>query len=426
MDETPATARPAGRIAALDFIRGLAVLGILAINIAGFAGPLIATTTPHLPRPGTALDETAFALSFVLFEGKMRALFTILFGASMVLFLERMEAAGRDAERLQLRRLCWLLLFGYLHFALLWWGDILFTYALCGFAALVCWRTPSKPLLALALAIFTLYHAQGMVRSLPPVLTEAQVLAGTASPGQTAGHHKDMGARIERMEEDIALHRGPWTDLVADKLSAQRFWPLAMALAAFCETLPLMLVGMVLFRSGFFSGAWPPNRLRALAGIGIVLGGAATLAALTWVLPRHFPPVAMNALLVSWLAVPHLLMALGYAALTMLLMPRLLATRPGALIGARLSAAGRMAFTNYIATTLVMTAIFHGWGLGFFARVGAAGQWAFVALGWVLMLAWSKPWMDRFAQGPLEWLWRSLTERRRLPLRRTAIAISSQ
>lgn len=207
-------ARPAaitpetGRIAALDLIRGVAVLGILAINIAGFAGPLIATTTPNLPTPGSLADNLAYALSFVLFEGKMRALFTILFGASMVLFLERMEASGRDATNLQLRRLGWLLLFGYLHFALLWWGDILFTYALCGLAALLCWRIPTKPLLALALAIFALYHAQGMARSLQPIAMEAQVLAGTAGPAHVARHREGIEARLARMEDEIALHRG--------------------------------------------------------------------------------------------------------------------------------------------------------------------------------------------------------------------------
>lgn len=417
-----APGRPIRRIAALDLIRGIAVLGILAINIAGLAGPLIATSTPHLPHPGTALDETVFALAFVLFEGKMRALFTILFGASMALFLKRMEAAGRDANALQLRRLGWLMLFGYLHFALLWWGDILFTYALCGLAALACWRMPTRPLLVFALAIFALYHAQGMIHSLPPIVAEAQVLAGGGNPGQTADHREAMNHKLGRMEDDIALHRGPWTELVADKLTTQRLWPLAMAIAAFCETLPLMLIGMALYRGGFFNGGWPPGRLRGIAGGGILLGGTATLGALAWAWPRHFPPVAMNALIASWLALPHLLMALGYAALLMLAMPRLLASR----LGDRLSAAGRMAFTNYIATSLVMTAVFHGWGLGLFARVGPAGQWLFVLLGWALMLAWSKPWLDRFAQGPLEWLWRSLTEWRLLPLRRTAIAISSQ
>lgn len=406
--------QPTDRIAALDLIRGVAVLGILSINIAGFAGPLIATTTPHLPRTGTLADEIAFAFSFVLFEGKMRALFTILFGASMMLFLDRAEAAGRDAEALQLRRLCWLLLFGYLHFALLWWGDILFTYALCGMAALVCWRAPTKPLLALALAIFALYHAQDMVRSLPGVVAEEQVRIGVATAGQLDEHRETMIIKTERMNEEMTLYRGSWPDQLVDKLTDQAFWPLGMAMAAFCETLPLMLVGMALYRGGFFSGAWSTADLQKVAIGAFLIGGGITLAALAWAWPRHFPPVAMNALLAGGLALPHLLMALGYAALLMLAAPRLLATR----LGTRLAAAGRMAFTNYIATSLVMTAIFYGWGLGLFGTVGAAGQWLFVLLGWTLMLAWSKPWLARFAQGPLEWTWRSLAERRFIAFRR--------
>lgn len=393
------------RIAALDLIRGVAVLGILAINIAGFAQPLIATTTPHLPHPGSLFDELAFAASFLLFEGKMRGLFTILFGAGMVLFMERAEAAGRDPEPLQLRRLGWLALFGYLHFALIWWGDILFTYALCGAAAVFCWRAPRKPLVALALTLFALYHVQGMAFSLPDIAAEQAVSTGSPSDVRAAEHRETMRYKIERMDQELQLYRGSWPVMTADKLTEQRFWPLAVALAAFCETLPLMLIGMVLYRSGFFSGGWPPGRLKAVAGGGLLLGGAMTLAALAWAWPRHFPPVAMNALLASWLALPHLLMALGYAALLVLAAPRLLATW----IGKRLVAAGRMAFSNYIATSLAMTALFYGWGLGLFGTVGAAGQLAFVLLGWVAMLAWSKPWLDRFAQGPLEWLWRSLT-----------------
>ncbi|MFT4025895.1 MAG: DUF418 domain-containing protein [Novosphingobium sp.] len=407
-------APPADRIAALDLIRGVAVLGILAVNIAGFAGPLIATTTPNLPHPGTGADELAFAASFLVFEGKMRALFTILFGASMVLFMERAEAAGRDAEPLQLRRLGWLALFGYLHFALIWWGDILFTYALCGAVAVFCWRAPSKPLVALALVIFALYHVQEMVSSLPDIAAEQAVANGSATARQATDQHRAMRFKTERMERELRLYRGSWPAMTADKLTEQRFWPLAVTLAAFCETLPLMLIGMALFRSGFFSGTWPAGRLRALAAGGLITGGSATAAALAWAWPRHFPPVAMNALLAGWLALPHLLMALAYAALLMLAAPRLLESR----LGTRLGAAGRMAFTNYIATSLVMTAAFYGWGLGLFGAVAPAAQWLFVLLGWALMLAWSKPWLARFAQGPLEWLWRSLTQWRFVALRR--------
>lgn len=404
----------ADRIAALDLVRGVAVLGILAVNISGFAGPQISATTPHLPRPGGPADEIGFALSFVLFEGKMRALFTMLFGASMVLFMERAEAAGGNPESLQLRRLGWLALFGYLHFALLWWGDILFAYALAGVCALVCWRVPSKHLVALGLAIFVLWHTQVAVGSLPGIVGEEQVRIGTASAAQAADYRQTVAEWTGRSADQLARQSGPWSELVQYKLTIERFRPLAQAIVGFCETLPLMLLGMALFRSGLFSGAWSRQRLWVVAVAGLASGGALTLATLAFALPRHFPPVLMNSLLSGWMAVPHLLMAVGYAALLMLAAPRLL----NAPIGQALSAAGRVAFSNYIGTSLVMTAIFYGWGLGLVGTVGAAAQWIFVLLGWALMLAWSKPWLGRFRQGPLEWLWRSLTAWRPVPLRR--------
>lgn len=95
------------RIAALDLVRGIAVLGILTINIAGFAGGASAVLSPDLLAPATMLDKLAFAIGLVLFEGKMRGLFTLLFGASMLLFVERRDAAGEDGGYWQLRRLGW-------------------------------------------------------------------------------------------------------------------------------------------------------------------------------------------------------------------------------------------------------------------------------------------------------------------------------
>jgi uncharacterized protein len=123
----------------------------------------------------------------------------------------------------------------------------------------------------------------------------------------------------------------------------------------------------------------------------------------------------MSVALLYATALPHLLMALAYATLLVLATPRLACTW----LGRRLIAAGRMAFTNYIATTVVMTAIFYGWGLGLAGFVGHARQLLFVALGWALMLIWSGPWLEVFCQGPLEWLWRSLTEARLMPMRRS-------
>jgi uncharacterized protein len=401
------------RIAALDLIRGIAVLGILAVNIAGFAGGPIGVFSPNFPEPGTAADNAAFAGTFLLFEGKLRALFTLMFGASMLLFIARTEANERNGAMLQAKRLIWLMLFGYLHFVLLWWGDILFTYAVIGLCLLPLRRKPVLVLAISAVVFFLLWHARYMVLSWPDLMRDEAVRLGQASGAQFAEQQRVLGAYSSRYAGDLALHTSGFWHQAGVHITAQGLLPIDLAVRSIGETAPLMVLGMVLYRSGFFAGAWPRRALRAMAVGGIGLGGALTLLLLAWAEPRGFPPVTMVAFLVDWTAIPHLLMALGYIAALMLAAPWLLTTR----LGTWLAAAGRMAFSNYLGTTLVMTFIFHGWGLGLAGQYGHFAQLGFVLLGWVLMLAWSKPWLNRYRQGPLEWLWRSLTEQQRLAFR---------
>lgn len=402
------------RVVSLDLIRGIAVLGILAVNIAGFAGPSASTLTPHVPHAASALDEAAFAAVFVLFEGKMRALFTILFGASLLLFVDRAEANGRDGDLLQLRRLGWLLLFGLLHYFLFWWGDILFIYAVAGILALFMRGLPPWPMLLGAILAFLCWHSAGLIGSLPDLRAEEHVRLAMASAAEGKNHAQFLAAFTERAVDELAEYRLGFGDQIGIKLSERPFWLIETTWPNLGETLPLVLIGMVLLRSGFFAGTWPRRPMVMLAAACGTIGLALTLAMLGWLWERHFPPRAMSIALLYATALPHLLMALSYAALLVLAAPRLARTR----IGRRLIAAGRMAFTNYIATTVLMTAIFYGWGLGLVGTVGHAGQVGFVLLGWVLMLGWSQPWLAHFRQGPLEWLWRSLTERRLLPMRR--------
>lgn len=403
-----------GRLPSLDFVRGVAVLGILAVNIAGFAGPVTATLSPHALLPGSFADEAAHAFVFVVFEGKMRALFTLLFGAGIVLFVERMDAAGRDGDRLQLSRLGWLALAGLLHFYLLWWGDILFSYAVAGILALLFHRARPRRLLVVGLALFAAWHVQGMVRSIPDIAMAERVRDGTATPAEIARQAESDTEFADYTHADLAEVRMGFAAQAAARFVERTFWPAQMALVTLGETLPLILIGMAACRAGLFSGSWPRPRLMRLAAGGILSGGALTLALLAYAWPRGFPPATMLAILSYWAALPHLLMAAGYLAALVLLAPRM----AGTWLGTRLSACGRMAFSNYIGTTVLMTAIFYGWGLGLVGTLGAAAQLPFVLLGWAAMLAWSKPWLACFRQGPLEWAWRSLVEKRRLPFRR--------
>jgi uncharacterized protein len=389
------------RIAAIDFVRGVALLGILTINVTGFWGPMLAGFSPHFPRfePG---GDAWFLIAFVLFEGKMRALFTLLFGASMMLFIESAERRGKSGPWMQARRLLWLALFGYAHYLLLWWGDILFPYAACGLAALILCRLPAGGLIAMGLGLFTLSHGFDAIGAIAGIGAEQAVMAGHG----TAGDRADETAMMARIAASIASDRqvmaAPFVAAVRLRLQGDPWLPFETLGSTFTETLPLMLIGMGLHRTGFWSGGWSRRALRLTAALGIAVGGAMTLALAWWIGAHGFPPRAMFAVIQTLTALPHLLMALGYGAGLVLIWPR------AGMIGQALAAAGRTAFTNYLGTTILMTALFSGWGLGL-AWLPRGWLPLFVLLGWGAMLAWPRWWLAQHRQGPFETVWRRLT-----------------
>ncbi len=397
-------AQPAGRIAAIDFIRGFALLGILAINVTGFWGPQLATFSPLLPReePGGA---AWYAIAFVLFEGKMRALFTVLFGASLLLFVEAAERRGANGDLLQARRLCWLALIGYAHYLLLWWGDILFAYALCGLPALALRRLPPAGLAALGLMLFFVSHGLDAIGDLAGIAAEARVLAGDASPAEMAEQAAMMQRVAASIAQDTRILGAGFADAIGMRLASAPWLPFETTLSTLTETFPLILLGMALYGTGFFGGGWNRRTLRLMAWGGIGAGGAITLALLAWIWEHHWPLRAMFGMLSALTALPHLLMALGYAAALVLAWPRIAQSRAGQ----RIAAAGRTALSNYLGTTLLMCAIFSGWGLGLGLEMPRGWLPAFVVLGWVAMLAWPEAWLARFSIGPMEALWRRLT-----------------
>ena len=403
----------AGRIATLDFIRGIAILGILAVNIEGFAGPIAASVTPNWNGPASSGDQLVFAAVMVLFEGKMRALLSLLFGASMLLFLEGAQAKGRNGPALQMRRLSWLAVIGFLHFALLWWGDILFTYAFAGFFALLLRHLPGKALVPAALLAFGSWHAAGMIASIDPVLAESRFDAGMSVPAERAVLLAERQDAARDTAAEVAREKGSYLALVRHKLTKDAGLPLMIAIISLGETLPLMLLGMALYRSGFFTGGWPRRRLVVMAVCGIGIGGLMTLGLTGLAWSHGFPPTLMSAMLAFWLAVPHLAMGLGYAAALVLVCQR---PCEGQLVRA-IRTAGRMALSNYLLCTLVMTALFYGWGLNLMGSVPERWYWAFIMGGWVMMLGFSRWWLGRYRQGPVEWLWRSLTEWRSVPFK---------
>lgn len=409
------------RLVTLDFVRGVAVLGILFANITALAQPYISYLWPPALAGGMReSDGWVWVFQLVFVDGRFRGLFTLLFGAGIMLFMERAWARG-ETHRLQVRRLGWLLLFGLIHFFLIWRGDILTLYAVWGMAALLAVRMEPTKLLAVGTTMFVFGQLAmaGLMGGSWFAASDPAVQA-MMPPEDLAEITKASAQALTEAQREVALYGGgSWFEIAAHSL-ANRGGELIQStlLVGLTETIGLLLIGMGLYKAGFFSVAVDPLTMRRWGWIGVVVGALLSVPAALWV--RHggfefFHTLFVFNGLLGFVALP---MMLGYAALLTVWAPR----AAHGWLGARLAAAGRMAFSNYIGTSLVMVAIFHGWGLGLFGQLHRIELLAFVVLDWVLMLAWSKWWLDRFEYGPLEWLWRCLTYWRWFPLRKRAFA----
>jgi uncharacterized protein len=418
-DERAAAIAPvstAERIDTLDFIRGIAVMGILAANIIAFGQPMDAYMYPaaFMTDPADP-GGWMWIAQFVAVDGKMRGLFTLLFGAGMVLFMEK--AWARGATRwLQAWRLVLLMGFGLIHFYFIWFGDILFGYGFLGLAALACMKWSAKAQLGVGLGAYLLgVIGYGVMMIFPWLVVETPL--GESSPAMLE-QRADM---IAQMEQTLALSQvpnaaiasGDYAALVAHRFGAQAFDPLAISLFFCLETIPLMLIGMALYRMGFFTGAFAQAKLLRWGWAGVIAGGLAHLAIGLLMRADGFSYYGTLAAFMGLSPLPRLWMVLGLAAL-------LVAWAPGATgwLGERAKAAGRAAFTNYLGTSIAMLFVFHGWALGLFGELNRPQLYIVVVLAWAAMLAWSKPWLQRYCYGPLEWLWRCLTYRTLFPLKK--------
>jgi uncharacterized protein len=405
----------AHRVVTLDIVRGVAVMGILAMNIVAFAMPQQAYLNPLAFGSESAADFASWAFSFVFIDGKMRGLFSFLFGASMLLVIQLAEAKGESARSVTFRRQLWLLLFGYLHFTLIWYGDILVGYALIGMLAwhfrecrprtLVRWGI-YLVLIQFAVFVATTAHTANLAEAVGgPNPSSSDLSAWAQMSGKVAVPSAD------KLAEEMGRFLGPWSGVVGHQLT-QMTMPLIFSAVFGWETLAFMLFGMAALKSGFLTGEWSDSRYRktALIGFGVAVPAYAILAALLFA--DEFSTVGIYAYAFA-LTVPFRpARILAFAALIILV-----TRRQGWLVD-RIAAAGRAAFTNYLGTSILMTGLFYGWGLGWFGSLSRAELWLVVLPMWLLMLAWSKPWLDRFAYGPFEWLWRSLARWKTQPMRK--------
>lgn len=365
-------------------------MGILLMNIISFSMPADAYVSPAAYGSESTADLLSWAAMFVLIDSKMRGLFTILFGASMLLIYERAEGAGEDGARVHKRRMAWLLLFGLAHYLFIWWGDILMLYALCGLAGMSLLLQDEDELRSTAL------WAIGGNFVLLAILIVGLYWSGESlfSP--------------DAVLADLEIYRGGYQGILANRLGANLFDPLETILMTGPETIGLMAIGMILLRNGFLTGAWEDARYRGVMWRAYAIGIPPSIALAAWVWTSGFDEAATLGAFLAWSMPFRIATTIGHAALAMRLIRRFAASAPMR----RIEAAGRAAFSNYLGTSILMSLLFNGYGLGLFGHLTRWQAYCVAPAVWVLMLLWSKPWLDRFRYGPFEWAWRSLARGR--------------
>ena len=404
------------RILSLDVIRGIAVMGIFSVNVVGMA--MIEQAYFYPPAYGFEGlgDRIMWAANFILVDGKFRSLFSILFGASMVLVIERAIAAGKEGWQVHYPRMIVLLLFGLAHFYLLFWGDILANYALVGMVAFLFWRLPSRTLLFAAIVSLSLMYVPAISGGLQEVARFESMAAPDATPEQRAELERElnqMTPSAEVLAEDEAAHASVPAHVRAT-LEGQAWRPFTSVLGYGLETLGLMLIGMAGYKSGFLTGSWSRRRYAQIAAL-LVGASLALYGYAAWrILRADFDPFTYYPWNQIYVEAMHPFSALGYAALVILLLGR------GGAVADRFAAVGRAAFTNYLGATVIGTLLFFGTFGGLYGELSRGQAWLIVPPVWALMLLWSKWWLDRFRYGPFEWAWRSLSRWRWEPIRKVA------
>ncbi|WP_336985787.1 DUF418 domain-containing protein [Altererythrobacter aquiaggeris] len=405
------------RIVSLDFIRGIAVLGILFANITAFGQPFMAYFWPQALTGGyTQTDSAVWVFQMIFIDYKFRIMFTLLFGAGIYLFMERAWSRG-SSRWLQFRRLVALAVFGLIHYFLIWRGDILTVYALWGIIALsmMKWKAKTQLITGIAVYIIGSLLMLGMMGGnyLAAVNPDVAAQLPPEAREQIAAAPAEI---LEDSRADTALFTGDsYSAIVADTIENETGQLVQeLIFVGLTETLALILMGMALYRYGFFNGTLDPVKMKRWGWTGVIGGMLFTAPIALWTAASGFPFFQVMFAFQGLLGLPAIFMSIGLMALFALWAP----TATQTALGQRFVAAGRMAFTNYLGTSIILLPVFHGWGLGLFGELHRLELFGVVLAVWVLMLLWSKWWLDRFRYGPLEWLWRCMTYLKVFPLKR--------
>ncbi|GLX78304.1 hypothetical protein tinsulaeT_16440 [Thalassotalea insulae] len=394
---------PSERLVTIDIIRGVALLGILIMNIQSFSMVFSAYSNPSSFGDINGINFTIYYFSHLFADQKFMTIFSLLFGTGIVLMADNIIKKQGDATKIHYKRMAILALVGLAHAYLLWYGDILFAYAISGMIAYSARKKSPKFLIILGVSLIALcslvMYAAGI--SLPYwEATEIQEVQAFWAPS------------AEAIKQDILANQASWLGQmeIRHQMAASMQGNLPFYLP---RVIGLMFIGMAFYKLNFFGDRFT-NRSLLLSGIialtiglALIIKGNANNFAANWQLSTMFVGSQYN----YW---GSLTVAYAYIAFLVVFCR----TNVFGRVKAMFANVGKMALTNYLSHTLICGFIFYGWGLGLYGTVERREQILVVLAIWVFQLWFSSYWMKHFRFGPFEWLWRSMTYGRLQPLRK--------
>ena len=406
--QQPAPVSSTQRLETLDVLRGFALLGILAMNIRAMAAPMSAYMYPYALFDYEGPSRLAYLFTTVVFDLKMMGLFSMLFGAGVLLYANKRTESGRSPIALWFRRMFVLLVIGLLHAYLIWAGDILVPYALCGILLLWWMRNrTARTLLYSAIVMLAIGAALAVVHGLT---------WGSMSEADRAAELELMMPTREQALGHVDLMLGGYLRFVAGSAAGTfMFETMFFALFFFWRCGGMMLLGMSLYKSGFLGGRLSSSTYARVAlvatpvGLGLAFIGALELDRVAYAMP-------IRALVDLWNYAGAVFASIGYAATLIWIVKR----EAMAGLRRRLAAVGQMALSNYLFHSITASVVFLGWGFGLAGRFDYAAQLLIVVAIWMVQLIISPIWLRSFRYGPAEWLWRTLTYGRAQPMRQEA------
>ncbi|MDG0968560.1 MAG: DUF418 domain-containing protein [Porticoccaceae bacterium] len=389
------------RLASIDIIRGIAVLGILLVNIQTFAMISSALSNPLSFGDFSGSNRAVYYFTHFFAEQKFMTIFAVLFGTGFFIMTSGAEQKQLNSAFLHFRRMSALALLGLMHLYLLWYGDILFVYSVAGMVIYFFRHKSPRFLLLWALLLLAI---NAVFFALPA--------AAMSYMNEADLHELLMVWRPDELliESEIIANQSSWIGQM-DHRHAMADDMLVNGLFYGCRVLGLMMIGIALFKIDFFGHRFTRKSLQLQGLIFFILGAFIICARINSNIAKEFPIEAIFSLENYW---GSLLLAYSY-------MCWILAFSRSQLFPSAkraLANVGRMALTNYISQTLICGFIFYGWGLGKFGSFNRIEQIYVVVVIWIFQIACSHSWMQRFQFGPLEWILRSITYGRMQTIKR--------